>query len=173
MSLQRKLAVATKVQPEQQMVTQATIDHLQKEAEGDLKEVLSKVARAFDEQLSGTTQRLSQHVEEVADKVMQDELTKYQNTLNELRQASVERLSQVQGEIEKRREQMEADLVAEIASEKQRQLEGFDDKIADVVSAFLVEVLGNQADLGAQSHYLMSVLEENKDELKKAILREP
>lgn len=172
-TLQKKLNEATKPKPEELAITPDALGNLQHAAESNLKDVLGKVATHFGDQMAVTTQRLNTHVEEVAEKVMQDELTKYQKTLDELRQASVDRLSQVQAEIEKRREQMEADLSVDIANEKQRLLASFDDKIADVVSAYLVEVLGNQADLGAQSHYLMSVLEENKEEIKKAISREP
>jgi DNA anti-recombination protein RmuC len=155
------------------VVTPDVVDRLRHDAEADLQSVLTKVAAAFGQQLNATTARLNQHVEEMAEKVVQDELTKYQKTFDELRQAAIERLSQIQTTVEERRGQMEADLQAEVAAEKQRLLASFDAKIGDVLSAYIVEVLGDQVDLGAQSHYLLSMLDKHKEELKKAILSQP
>lgn len=53
--------------------------------------------------------------------------------------------------------------------QKQQLLQQFEDKLADAVAAFLLETLGHNVDLGAQSEYLTRTLQAHKDELLKGV----
>ncbi len=155
------------------VVTEAETEDLRKKAKDDIAAVMAKVSEAFGQQLNTTAKKLNAQIEELGDKVVQDELTKYQNALDELRQASIDQLSQVQTSVDQRRTQLENDLETEVGAEKKQLLAHFESRVGDILSAYLVDVLGNEVDLGAQSHYLLKMLESNKAELTKAILREP
>ena len=58
------------------------------------------------------------------------------------------------------------------AAEKQQLIAQIDTKLADAVTSFLVETLGHNVDLGAQSDYLISVLDEHKAEFTKRVTDE-
>lgn len=57
----------------------------------------------------------------------------------------------------------------EAAAEKQRLIDLIDNKLADSVMGFLTEAMQHEIDLGSQTKYLLSLLDEHKEELKKAI----
>lgn len=131
---------------------------------------IHKASLDFQDQLKTTLTHVGQSVGDLSDKVIQDELTKYQNALEEVRQASVDTLSEVQQVIDKRRAEMEEALATEVAEEKGRILERFDKQMGEIVSAYLIEALGSGVDLGAQSQYVLTTLEEHKEDIKKALL---
>jgi DNA repair exonuclease SbcCD ATPase subunit len=65
--------------------------------------------------------------------------------------------------------ELEARLEQEMATRRDAYVKQLDAKLSDSVIAFLSEALGQQVDLGAQTTYLTSVLEQHKDELKQGI----
>ena len=60
-------------------------------------------------------------------------------------------------------------MTAEITAEKEVLIKLANAKLADAVASFLIETLGHNVDLGAQSAYLTEMLEEHKDEILKGI----
>lgn len=99
------------------------------------------------------------------------DITEYKNELKKkleyLHQQADDAISDVSGEITEYKEDLKQKLAAEVAEEKQQLLKQIDTKLADAVTSFLLETLQHNVDLGAQSSYLTSVLEEHKDELAK------
>jgi hypothetical protein len=146
---------------------------LQAKAEHLMEETVRKSIQKLHDDLGKTTGLINQRVGELSDKVIQDELTKYQGALDEVRQSSIDTLSEVQQAIDKRRGEMEETLAAEVAEEKKHVLERFEQHMGEVVSGYLVETLGQNIDLGAQSSYIFDTLEKHKDELKKALADGP
>ena len=99
----------------------------------------------------------------------------YQLTLVKLREAAVKPL----GEINDLAAQQLVKLNRQLETETRRHEENqsrlmakFDVKLADVVSNYLTETLGNDVDLGAQGPYLFRMLEEHKSELKAELTGE-
>lgn len=146
---------------------------LENVAKDDIQKVLVEVTRHFQEDLSSTSKKVNTKVEELTDKVIADELTKYQNAFDELRQASIEKLSRIQTTIEEESRKKSEDVAVEVEAEKKKVIETFEQKMGDIVAGYLVEVLGNNVDLGAQRSYLFATLEAHKAELKKAIAGGP
>ena len=60
----------------------------------------------------------------------------------------------------------------ELAAEKEQLAKLMDTKLADAVASFLMETLPHNVDLGAQSAYLTSMLEEHKAELVREVAGE-
>ncbi|MFZ1812343.1 MAG: hypothetical protein WAU02_02335 [Candidatus Saccharimonadales bacterium] len=65
--------------------------------------------------------------------------------------------------------QFETKLQEEMAAKKQFLATQLDTKLADAIGSFLTETLGKNIDLGAQSAYLTTMLEQHKDELKQEV----
>jgi hypothetical protein len=182
MSLQKKLkqaetkSIDTTTAPKQQAHTIMVAEELlrlENVAKDDISKVLVEVTRSFQDDLSKTSKKVNNKVEELTDKVIADELTKYQSAFTELRQASIETLSRIQATIEEESLKRSADVAVMVEAEKKKVIESFEKKMGDIVSGYLVEVLGTNVDLGAQRGYLFATLEAHKDELKKAIAGGP
>ena len=61
--------------------------------------------------------------------------------------------------------ELEAQLEQSIQAEREALSAKMNEKLNDAVMAFLLETLGHEVDLGAQTDYLLKTLEANKAEL--------
>lgn len=97
------------------------------------------------------------------------------------RQAELDqRIATIQAELEQqlathketavaRQAELESKLEQEMAARRELYVKQLDTKLGDSVLAFLSESLGQQVDLGAQTAYLTTLLEQHKDELIQGI----
>ena len=69
----------------------------------------------------------------------------------------------------KHQAELKAKMATEIEAEKQQLIKQTDTKLADAVASFLTETLGRNIDLGNQTEYLVSLLEEHKAEFIKEV----
>jgi hypothetical protein len=60
-------------------------------------------------------------------------------------------------------------LDAQLAKERDMLLQQIDTKLGDAVASFLLNTLGTNVDLGAQTPYLLQLLETHKDEFKREV----
>ena len=89
--------------------------------------------------------------------------------LDELYQLSDSAVADAGAEITQHTQEVKQQLSKEIAAEKQLLIEKFETKMSDAVASFLLETLKHNVDLGAQSEYLTSMLEEHKKELIEGV----
>lgn len=147
---------------------QAAISHATKELEIDLQKSTEQVAKQLDT---------------LASDIIKTELDRYKATLETLRTQTEASLASATAEVATHQTDIHADLAKqktelvakmhdEIAAEKQTLIAQIDTKLADAVTSFLVETLGHNVDLGAQSDYLISVLDEHKAEFTKRVTDE-
>ena len=78
-------------------------------------------------------------------------------------------ISDASSEIVAHTNELKQQLSKEVAAEKQQLIQQFETRLADAVTSFLVETLGHNIDLGAQTSYLSAMLDEHKDELVKGL----
>lgn len=71
--------------------------------------------------------------------------------------------------IAEREQALDVRLDEEIAKERELLLHQIDVKLGDAMGSFLVEALGSNVDLGAQTPYLLELLETHKEELKREV----
>jgi hypothetical protein len=144
-------------------------NQLLNETKHEFEEALDKSAEQFSHDLTTTSDKVNTQIKDLSATVIANELEEYRNGLVKLREQALSGMGSVQEAIEKQRQTMEADLEKEIQAEKARRLAQIDTKLGDAVSTFLLEVLQHNIDLGAQSPYLLSILEEHKEELKQEV----
>jgi F0F1-type ATP synthase membrane subunit b/b' len=133
---------------------------------------VEEVSAVFNRDLATTSLKVNQQLEEQASTLIQSELTEYQETFADLRQTTTKIVSQFQDTIEQERQQLLARLADDAQDQKAEIVAKFEARMAEVIAAYLTEVLGNEVDLGAQSQYLFRMLEQHKAELKQEILGE-
>lgn len=149
-------------------------------AETRFEAMLLHAATDLSRDLSTTTAQINKQLDRLGTEIVTDEMKRYRTGLDQLRQQTEATISQTQTEIvnhsddlksklTERQTELEANLVSEIAAEKQRLLQQIDTKLADAVASFLVETMQHNVDLGAQSSYLTTMLDEHKSELTKSV----
>lgn len=147
----------------------AAREHLLEQAEANFKAALDHSATQLHRDLAATSERLNKLVEHLGTEIVGNELERYQTELAAARKQAEEDLSGIRDEITKHKDELKAQLDQEMAAEKQRLIQQIDTKLADAVGSFLIETLQHNVDLGAQSAYLTSVLEEHKADFKKEV----
>jgi F0F1-type ATP synthase membrane subunit b/b' len=155
-------------------------DHLLQTAQANFQSVLDHSNAELEHDLKTTVAQLNSRLEKMGVDIVNDEMRRYRMDLDQLRKQTEANISGAQTEIvqhqtdlkskiDQRRAELEAKLEEEIAAEKQLLIQQLDTKLADAVASFLSETLGHNIDLGAQSAYLTSMLEEHKNDLIKGI----
>lgn len=153
---------------------------LMKAAEAKLEAALERSSVQFEKSLQETTGRLDRQLERLGSKIISDEMARYNKALEELQAHTQLSISGAQSEIAthqedlkaklaERQAELEAQLAQEMDAKKEQLTRELDTKLADAVASFLIETLGHDVDLGAQSAYLTKMLDEHKEEITKGI----
>lgn len=145
----------------------ATVEKLTRQ---QLAKVAGEASLRFKKSLDNTVDQLSVKIGDMASNSLSGEFEKYQVSLQALRDQSIQEFSKLQKELDDRRTQLTEHLDKVIQTEGEKRLAALDTRMNDVVSSYLIESLGNQVDLGAQSAYIFETLEKHKEEIKKDIL---
>lgn len=161
----------------------AVKERLLQASQAHFQAVLDRSVTDLQHDLKTTAFHLNNQLGKLGTDIISDEMKRYHASLEQLRKQAEATITSAQTEIAlhqaelksmltERQIELEAKLTEEIAAEKQRLIQDIDTKLADAVASFLVETLQHDVDLGAQSAYLTSMLEEHKAELKKGIADE-
>lgn len=148
------------------VLSPAAIAELEAAARNNYKVLLEQTNSYFKSDMEKTSRRLGEQVTNLTTIVIEKELDNFHKVLSDVNKSATTTLSQIQEVLEKRRGELEQQMQSEIADEKARLLKKFDERLADIVSSYLVESLGQGVDLGAQTAYIIRNLEEHKEELK-------
>jgi hypothetical protein len=144
------------------------------EAEKLAKQQLAKVASEsgarFRMALDNTIEQLSVRIGDMVSNSLSQEFEKYQVSLQALRDQSIQEFTKLQKELDDRRTRLTEHLDKIIQAEGEKRLGAFDERMNDVISSYLIESLGTQVDLGAQTAYFFETLQKHKDEIKRDIL---
>lgn len=155
-------------------------ERLLQSAEVKFQAILNHSAAELEYDLKTTASKLNVRLEKLGSEIVGDEMKRYRIDLDQLRKQTEANISGAQTEInqhqtelkakiDERRAELETKLNEEMAAEKQFLIQQVDNKLADAVASFLYETLGHNVDLGTQSNYLTSMLDEHKDEIIKGI----
>ena len=148
-------------------VDMSDIEQLTKQ---QLHKVANEAGERFKESMDNAVDQLSVKISDMTNNSLSGEFEKYQVSLQALRDQSIQEFSKLQSELDTRRTQLTEHLDKIIQSEGEKRLGALDERMNDVVSSYLIESLGTQVDLGAQSAYIFEMLHKHKDEIKRDIL---
>lgn len=150
--------------------TDTDMEDIQEQAHKQLEGIAEQAASRLQQSLNNTVDGISARLSDMIETSLSQEFEKYQVSLEALREQSIEEFSKLQKELDTRRNQFSEQLDKKVVEEFKKRMELFDGRLNDVVSAYMIESLGDQVDLGAQTNYIISSLENHKAELKKDIL---
>lgn len=138
-------------------------------AQADFQKILSKTSEELQHDLTTTGSELNKQLEKIGNDVIANEMKHYSSELEELRNKAEDAIGVAQTDIVTQQAKLRANLEADIAAEKELLLKQIDTKLSDAVASFLTETLQHNVDLGAQTEYLMSILEEHKAEFANGV----
>lgn len=118
-----------------------------------LNQEITTERQKLNQEVATERQKLNQEVTDTRQKLSQEITSERQNLANEVA-ATKQKLSD------------------EVTAERQRLTTQINTKLSDAVASFLTETLQHKVDLGAQSEYLVTMLEDHKGELLKEVTDE-
>ncbi|HRJ05983.1 MAG TPA: hypothetical protein PK096_00225 [Candidatus Saccharibacteria bacterium] len=175
-------------------VPKAVRERIIKQAEENFQGIVNRSALQLQSDLGSTGTQLNKLLEKFGAEVLDDEMKLFRDNVAQIRASTQGSLSGAEDEITKqqtailqslatrqadldaklsqKQTELESQLEASFATQKEQLTARLNDKLSDAVNAFLLETLGHEVDLGAQSDYLVSVLEANKEQLIKGVVDE-
>jgi F0F1-type ATP synthase membrane subunit b/b' len=158
----------------------AVREELLEEAKQNYQKILDNAAGQLQLDLSRTSASLNKQLDTLGQQIVTDEMKRYKASLEELQKNTEVSITSTQNQLAEHQEdlktamaehqkQMMEKLKQEIEAEKQQLITQIDSKLADAAASFLIETLQHNVDLGAQTAYLTSMIEEHKEDFKKEV----
>lgn len=144
-------------------------EHLLEEAQKNFQRVLDTSAKELQQDLHAATEDIHKLVQQMGSSAVARDLDAYRARLVELQKQTETDMAGAQEQIAAHQAELKAKLTADMEAEKQRLVQQLDTKLADAVASFLTEALQHEVDLGAQSDYLIKLLEDHKAEFAKGV----
>lgn len=147
----------------------ATKERLVQETVAQYQKVLVGSADDLQGDLKLTSEKINDLLERLAAEIVGNELERYRVELNRLHTQVAADMSGIKKQMEGSEAEIKAQYTAAYELEKQNLLKKIDARLGDAVGSFLLETLQHNVDLGAQEAYIMAMLEEHKDDFKRAV----
>ncbi|HEX7368167.1 MAG TPA: hypothetical protein VF261_00740 [Candidatus Saccharimonadales bacterium] len=158
-----------RAQPQGGHLPPALREQLIASAQTDFQAVLKRSSAELQKDLESTAGQIQKELAKIGSDTAAKELEHYKDMLVHMQQQTEKDVSDLHQTLDSRHDELKAKLTEEIAAEKQHLLQQIDTKLADAVSSFLLDTLQHNVDLGAQTAYLTSMLEEHKDDFKNEV----
>jgi FAD/FMN-containing dehydrogenase len=123
---------------------------------------LNRTSRQLESDLDATATRINKLLDHQVTGVVSTELAQYRAQLAKLRSETEASFGAASKEIVEHQAALRQAMHTAVAKEQAALIEQLDTKLADAVTSFLIETLGHNVDLGNQTEYLISMLEEHK-----------
>lgn len=166
--------------PDVPRLPKATRERLLLEAEERFHKILEHASGELQEDLKATSDAISGNLKRLGTETAAVEMSRYKAGLEEIRLETESTIKSAAADVNKHQEEIQASLTQhrqelqdaltrDMAAEKERLTTELDGKLADAIIAFLLETLGHEVDLGAQTSYMTKMLEEHKAEIIKEL----
>ncbi len=150
--------------------------HLLLQAEEKFEDQIEDSTAQLQKDINDTIDRLDSRVSKLGDEIIEAEMKRYRESLETIKLQTEKMLIEAQSAVSthqaqldeqfaKAQQEMVDKLRADIESEKERTMADIDTKMNDAVISFLLETMQHNVDLGAQTDYILSVLEANKADI--------
>lgn len=131
--------------------------------------IIGENAMFLQQDLRLTTSQLNDFMKSEVTHVLKEEFAKYEESINDAKQLAIDSIQKTQDTIEQQRELLSAQLHEQITSEKERLLQRFESRMADVVNHYVLEAVGEQIDMSEQLDFILAQIERNKDAIMQDI----
>lgn len=132
------------------------------------EKIIGENAMFLQQDLRLTTSQLNEYMKSEITVKLQEEFEKYEESITDAKQLAVDAINKTQTAIEEQRQIMSQQIQQEIANERRRLTERFENNMTDIVNHYVLAAIGDQIDLNDQLEFILSDLEANKE----AIIRD-
>ena len=133
------------------------------------EKIIGENAMFLQQDLRLTTSQINEHMKMEITKSLEDAFSKYEESITDAKQLALDSIQKTQEAVEQQRALLNDQLVKEIAVEKERTLNRFNNNMADIVNHYVLAAIGNQINLEDQLEYIMGELERNKKDIVEDI----
>lgn len=168
-------------------VPAAVRERIAKQAEANFQGIVNRSSLQLQHDLGATSTQLNKLLEKFGTEVLDDEMRMFRANVADIRETTqgslasaqeqitaqqtailknlTDRQADMEAKLSAKQTELEAQLEQGIQAEREALSAKMNEKLNDAVMAFLLETLGHEVDLGAQTDYLLKTLEANKAEL--------
>jgi hypothetical protein len=133
------------------------------------EKIIGENAMFLQQVLRLTTSHLNVYMKNEITNKLKEEFAKYEESIMDAKQLAIESIQKTNQAIDEQRVALGEQLQTEIAEEKKQMLEHFSNNMAEVVSHYVVEAIGNQIDLTHQLDFIVNELETSKSAMLEDI----
>ena len=126
------------------------------------EKIIGENAMFLQQDLRLTTSEVNEYMKAEITKSLQEAFKKYEESIQDAKNLALDSIEKTKTAVEQQREIMHGQLEKEIADEKARAIDRFDNNMADVVNHYVLAAVGNQISLDDQLEYILDELERNK-----------
>ncbi|HET8689940.1 MAG TPA: hypothetical protein VFL81_00700 [Candidatus Saccharimonadales bacterium] len=128
----------------------------------DLEKAVSENAAFIQKDVRRTATELNGYMHQELQRALDEEFSEYHRAADQINQLVAESLKKVRGSIDEQHRQLSQQMLAELAAEKQRLIEQFQDNMAEVVGFYVKAAIGDSLTIDDQLDYILAQLENNK-----------
>ncbi len=132
------------------------------------EKIIGENAMFLQQDLRLTTSQLNEYMKKEITGKLEEEFAKYEESITDAKELAVDSINKTQAAIEEQRKVMSTQIQQELANERARLIERFEDNMTDIVNHYVLAAIGDQIDLNDQLEFILSDLEANKE----AIIRD-
>lgn len=133
------------------------------------EKIIGENAMFLQQDLRLTTSELNEYMKKEITQKLQAEFAKYEESITDAKELAVESITKTQQAVEQQRQIMGEQLAHELIIEKQRLIKRFEDNMADIINHYVLGAIGNQIDLNDQLEYVITELNDNKNDILEDI----
>ena len=133
------------------------------------EKIIGENAMFLQQDLRLTTSQLNEFMKTEITKNLKDEFAKYEKSITDAKQLAIDAISKTQEAIEQQREILRQQLESQVAAEKAKLIEHFEQNMTDIINHYVLAAIGNEIDLSDQLEYILSDLEANKQAIVEDI----
>jgi F0F1-type ATP synthase membrane subunit b/b' len=134
------------------------------------EKILGENAMFLQQDLRLTTSQLNDYMKDEITKDLKEAFSNYQTAIGDAKQLALESIEKTKTAIDEQRSALSAQLEKEVADEKARRIERFENNMADIINHYVLMAIGNQIDLNDQLEYILGELETNKQAIAEDIV---
>lgn len=132
-----------------------------------MKVAAEKSAAKLQESLTVVASKVAEQLSDIATKNLDQEFKNYRVSLESLRSESVAQFTTIQKNLNDHYIEQIAKIDKTLAAETTRQIETLYSRINDIISGYVIDSLGANVDLSAQSAAIIAELEKHKEDIKR------
>lgn len=133
------------------------------------EKIIGENAMFLQQDLRLTTSQLNEYMKAEITKKLKEEFAKYEESIMDAKQLAIDSIQKTNAAIDEQRAQLSTQLDKEVADQKAKLIQHFEENMAEIINHYVMAAIGNQIDLGDQLEFILSDLEANKQAILQDI----